>query len=192
MSNDPGYDYEGIQMNWIGHGIDHFTKFNYLWAQRRKKAGETVENLKKFVFGYLGMPFILQSDNGLEFKNGLLRAEVESWVGDVELRYGRARHPQSQGLVEQANFTVHKQLAAYKAMHPLGFNWVSWLPRVMFNMNSSYIPSIAATPFSLCYGKEHNNGSRKTSLDDDGESDVSDYDGEDYTYEIDSYDRKKK
>ena len=37
---------------------------------------------------------------------------IKRWDGDCALIYGRPRHPQSQGLVEQANGTVEKMIAA--------------------------------------------------------------------------------
>ena len=54
---------------WIGHYKDHFSKYSILWAQNKKCAKETVENIERFVFAYLGVPRILQSDNGREFNN---------------------------------------------------------------------------------------------------------------------------
>ena len=55
--------------NWIGHYKDHFSKFSILWAQRRKCAQETIDCIERFVFAYLGVPKILQSDNGRKFDN---------------------------------------------------------------------------------------------------------------------------
>lgn len=54
---------------WIGHYKDHFSKYSIIWAQYSKRADETVANMERFVFAYLGVPKILQSDNGREFDN---------------------------------------------------------------------------------------------------------------------------
>lgn len=63
---------------WIGHYRDHFSKYSILWVQKRKSADETVENMERFVFSYLGVPKILQSDNGREFDNQVAIASYSS------------------------------------------------------------------------------------------------------------------
>ena len=37
------------------------------------------------MFAYFGLPKILQSDNGLEFKNKLMEEEINNWVGFILL-----------------------------------------------------------------------------------------------------------
>ena len=63
---------------WNGHYKDHFSKYSILWAQCRKCAEETVRNIERFVFSYLGVPKILQSDNGREFDNQVSMSNVTS------------------------------------------------------------------------------------------------------------------
>lgn len=108
MTGDVCYDtiYPSIEYQWIGHCWDHFTKFHFLWPQTKKSAKEVVYNIRRHVLGYIGLPEILHSDNGLEFKNQYVRDELLEWVGKIEMRHGRARNPQCQGGVEQGNFTV--------------------------------------------------------------------------------------
>ena len=53
----------------IGHYKDHFSKFSIIWLQKKKSATETIQCLERFVFAYLGVPKLLQCDNGKEFNN---------------------------------------------------------------------------------------------------------------------------
>ena len=68
--------------------------------------------MKSRWLSYFGLPNILQSDNGLEFKNQKIVTLVTKLEGDCELRNGRPRHPQTQGLLEQASGTAERMLAA--------------------------------------------------------------------------------
>ena len=60
---------EDASYHWIGDYKDHFSKFSILWAQQKKCAQETVSCIERFVLAFLGLPRILQSDNGKEFDN---------------------------------------------------------------------------------------------------------------------------
>ncbi len=60
---------------------------------------------------------------------------LKSWDGNVTHIFGRPRHPQSNGLVEQANGTVQRMLNSMMAQFATT-NWVKLLPKVMFNLNT--------------------------------------------------------
>ena len=64
MTVDPDGDFK-----YIGHYVDHFTKFNFLWPQHRKKSVKVARCLIENVFSVVGLPLILQHDNGKEFCN---------------------------------------------------------------------------------------------------------------------------
>ena len=44
--------------------------------------------LEKWVFPFIGLPSIIQSDNGREFVNKLIEEVVASWPGSVQLVSG--------------------------------------------------------------------------------------------------------
>ena len=54
----------------------------------------------------------LHSDNSREFVNKLIEEVVSTWPGQVQLVSGRPRHPQSQGLIEQAHYTLERMISA--------------------------------------------------------------------------------
>ena len=115
--------------HWIGHFMDHWSKMHVLFPLIEKSAAEVALNLSTKVFAYYGPPKILQSDNGREFVNGIVRKLVKDWPGEITIINGRARHPQSQGLVEQGNAKVEEMLTC--CFHTSSQNpWTSWLPEV--------------------------------------------------------------
>ena len=147
---------------WIAHYIDHYSKLNIIWEQQQKTADEVVYGFRRFVLSYFGLPKILQCDNGLEFKNELMRKLVLEWdgkkflslslslslikyyflicefiflKGECKIIHGRPRHPQSQGLVEQSNGTLERMLAAFMAQENRT-DWVNLLTKIQYNMNT--------------------------------------------------------
>ena len=52
--------------HYIAHYMDHWSKFHILWPLMKKSAVDVAVGLVKRVFPYLGLPKILQSDNGRE------------------------------------------------------------------------------------------------------------------------------
>ena len=80
----------------ILHVVDHWSKFHFAFPLMRKSAAEVAAALHKWVYPVMGLPSILQSDNGREFVNNVIEEVVATWPGQVQLVSGRPRHPQSQ------------------------------------------------------------------------------------------------
>ena len=97
---------------WIGHVVDHFSKFHILFPLHRKEATEVAANLTKKVFSYFGLPYILHSDRGKEFVASVIKEVVASWPGQCKLVNGKARSPWVQGLVERTNACVEDMISA--------------------------------------------------------------------------------
>ena len=150
-SPDRGYNY-------IGHFMDHFSKFHVLFPIQRKTADEVSRMIEERVLAYFGPPKIFHSDNGREFVNQLIRAMFERWRGDVVFVNGRPRHSQSQGLVERGNLRVERKIAAIKQeegqhLTEGSYPWSSWLPRIMFGMNRENHSTIKDSPYHVVFGK---------------------------------------
>ena len=73
---------------WIGHYMDHWSKFHVLFALCQKSAAEVALNLQNQVFSYLGTPKILHSDNGREFVNAIVASLCMSMAAQ-EIRSAR-------------------------------------------------------------------------------------------------------
>ena len=120
------------EFKWILHIVDHWSKFNFAFPLEHKSASDVANALQKWVFPFIGLPSILQSDNGREFVNKLIEEVLSAWPGQVQLVSGRPRHPQSQGLVEQAHYTMERMISANvadsKSKCP---PWADWLPHIV-------------------------------------------------------------
>ena len=97
----------------------------------RNNGEEVAINLETKVFAYFGPPKILQSDNGREFVNTIVHKLVQDWPGEVTIVNGRARHPQSQGLVERGDAKVEEMLACrFSENGSSDTSWTTWLPQI--------------------------------------------------------------
>ena len=120
---------------WIGHYMDHWSKFHILFPLMHKSAHEVGYRLQENVFSYIGVPKILHSDNGREFVNNIVHSVVKEWPGDVVIVNGRPRNPQCQGLVEQGNSMVEKLLGArlFENKENGSPPWTTWLSQIQCN-----------------------------------------------------------
>ena len=143
-------------MNFIFHAMDHFTKIHIIRPIRRKEAACVAECLMTSVFPVYGLPRILQMDNGKEFVNKTIAKIVEDWPGSCTIINGRPRHPQSQGLIEQANGTVEGQLRALREDIGPSFQWPDHIPYIQFVINTSLQHAIRMSPYEAVYGKKPN------------------------------------
>lgn len=120
------------EFKWIFHLVDHWSKFNFAFPLARKSARDVANAMEKWVFPVMGLPSIIQSDNGREFVNQVIEEVLATWPGVVQLVSGRPRHPQSQGLVEQAHYTMERMISA-KIVESGSKSppWTDWLPHVV-------------------------------------------------------------
>ena len=136
---------------WILHYQDHLTKFSYLRAIINKTAVCVAQELLD-IFLMQGCPCILQSDNGREFVNSVIRELMTLWPA-AKIVNGRARHPQSQGSVERSNQDVELMLGAM--MKDLGTSdWPMCLPFIAHQKNNRFHKGIDAIPYEVQYGSK--------------------------------------
>ena len=120
------------EYKWILHLVDHWSKFNLAFPLVQKSAKEVANALERWVFPVMGLLSILHSDNGREFVNKLIEEVLATWPGLVQLVSGRSRHPQSQGLVEQAHYTMERMLSAKNVESgSKSPPWTDWLPHIV-------------------------------------------------------------
>ena len=160
----------GKTFKYISHVICHFTSFNILWPLEKKEAEEVACGLRTMVFAYYGLPSILHSDNGLEFKNALVTNLVNTWSGTCKIVHGKPRCPWVQGKVEQSNGTLQKILSSMMEERN-NDTWSEFLPEVQYIMNTNQHSVSKSTPFKMVTGVVHNLGMEGT-IDGGDESEV--------------------
>lgn len=99
------------EYRWLMVYQDHFSKLVLLRPLKNKTALEVTTVLLD-IFTTFGVPMLLQSDNGREFRNSIVKALKDMWP-DLEFVHGRARHPESQGSVERANGDVKSEFGIW-------------------------------------------------------------------------------
>ncbi|XP_057295049.1 KRAB-A domain-containing protein 2-like isoform X1 [Hydractinia symbiolongicarpus] len=150
MLSKPDADY-----NYIGHVVDHFSKFRILFPMKGKSANEFASNFFRSFLATFGLPKILHSDNGAEFINHVMDAVAVIWPGEVSFVHGKPRHSQSQGLVEQGNNTIQVMISAREKESQTS-TWSEWLPEIQFIMNASMVRSVKKTPYEIVFGQKPN------------------------------------
>ena len=127
MRHLPDKDYK-----WILQLVDHWSKFNFAFPLFQKSAKDVANALEKWVFPVMGLPRILQSDNGREFVIKLVDEVLATWSGQLQPVSGRPCHPQSQGLVEQAHYTLERMISAkIVESGSKSSPWIDWLPHIV-------------------------------------------------------------
>lgn len=117
-------------MLWILHLKDHFSKVSFFYALSDKTAPGVAKCIGEWI-GMFGIPRIIQYDNGSEFK-GVLLILLEKY--GIKIINGRPRHPQTQGLVEQANGVMTAKLRCWLEEHS-NQGWTDALPDITLAMN---------------------------------------------------------
>ncbi|XP_051167059.1 KRAB-A domain-containing protein 2-like [Leptopilina boulardi] len=128
---------------------DHLTKFTMLKALKTKTAKEVAYHLVD-IFCIFGAPYILQSDNGREFRNQLIESLAEIWNG-LKMVHGKPRHSQSQGSVERSNQDVRDMLISWMADNNNN-HWSEGLRFIQSKKNRVLHSGIKTSPYEAMFG----------------------------------------
>ncbi|CAG8575690.1 497_t:CDS:2 [Cetraspora pellucida] len=192
------------EYRYIAHLRDHFSQFSWTCPLCTKEASEVSAFLFS-VFTVFGPPCILQSDNGHEFTAQVIYELVSLWKG-VHIINGRPRHPQSQGLVENANKTLKNALSTWMEDNQQR-DWSVSLLIVTYAMNIRHSRPTKYTPYELVFGqhplrhfnmvkewKQHNINMEEDLPENivENESDIEDVDSSDDMYHTDHFDNNEQ
>ena len=107
---DKKYYSKKTEYKYIIDCIDHFSKFYWGYLIRDKTSKTTLNKIKNFI-SINKKPVIIQTDNGLEFKNKLL----DKYLEDEGIKHilSRPHHPQTNGCLERYHRELHKFMKNY-------------------------------------------------------------------------------
>jgi len=159
MQSEPDKDYRFI-MNYQ----DHLTKFTILRPLKTKTAEEVAYQLMD-IFCLFGAPCILQSDNGREFVNKIIKSLADMWPG-MKLVNGKPRHSQSQGSVERSNQDIRDMLVAWMADNNTE-KWSEGLRFIQSKKNRALHSVIKTSPYEAMFGSAQKIGLADSSLSSD-------------------------
>jgi IS30 family transposase len=137
--------------SWILNVIDTFTKYLWSFKLEHKTANSVLECLK-YIFENYGVPLAIQSDNGREFKNQVLRDYMLS--KHIRIIHGKPRNPKAQGQIERANQTIKRWLS--KGLYEINSKqWILIHSNVVKQYNLTVHRATGKSPFLLFH---RNNG----------------------------------
>ncbi|XP_076049782.1 uncharacterized protein LOC143030516 [Oratosquilla oratoria] len=129
--------------------VDCATRYPEAIPLRRITAKNVVRALIHF-FTQVGLPTVVQSDQGSNFTSRLFNQVMES-LGVRQSR-SSAYHPQSQGVVERFHQTLKRVLRTFCI--ETGRDWDEGVDLLLFAIRDSVQESLGYSPFQLIYGHE--------------------------------------
>ena len=129
--------------------IDQCTKWVELMPKENKQGVPTTNKLLHTVLRH-GLPFELQSDNGPEYCNELMKNMLHRLqVHHHKVTVGRSK---SNGQVERLNREVERHLLVLMILLEEFDNWSELLPVVQYILNRTVHSSTGFTPYEMMYG----------------------------------------
>ena len=141
---------------WILSMVDHGIKFALARPLFTKRAEEIAQVLL-IIFLEQGAPRILQSDNGREFINAIIKALKDLWASLV-LVSGKARHKQSNGGVERWNWTMEQAIGIWMREFGPAEDWDFGIYFCVEKYNNTWHRTIKAVPYALKFGQTSKTG----------------------------------
>jgi transposase InsO family protein len=137
--------------NYILVHIDVLTRFVIL-KPLMDKTSMTIARHLVSIWSQFGYPKIVQSDNGTEFVNSILKQLVK--ISQIDHRLITAYHPRADGLVEKWVDLTKRTLR--KSINADLSSWEKHVPTVQFYLNNKVQSCHGSTPFSLMFARSSN------------------------------------
>eukprot|EP00833_Pecoramyces_ruminatium_P007356 jgi/Orpsp1_1/1181388/evm.model.c7180000077042.1 len=130
--------------------VDYFTK----WVEAKPLDSTTAYDVTNFlieVFSRHGTPQLIITDNGVQFTADYTKIFLDLY--DTYIHFVSTYHPESNGLVENRNREIGKQLRNFSNDNE---NWDILLPLALWALRTSKSTSTGFSSFELLYGRTEN------------------------------------
>jgi hypothetical protein len=131
--------------------VDLFTSYVIAFPIRDRSAKSVAEKLW-LVCSMFGLPSVLQSDNGKEFCNEVVREM--SKIMQLDLRFIAPYNPRCDGAVERAIGVLSTTIK--KMLQGADIYWPLFVPAAQMHLNNKVHSVTKSTPFSLMFGRLFN------------------------------------
>ena len=125
---------KGNTYKYILSSMDVFSRYHWLCPLGRKRSLDVKREVKK-IYDVHGLPHVIQSDNGGEFKG-----KFEDYCRDSKIKMIKSRpyNPKAQGKVERSHRVLRKKiLYDMLSQKNSGVNWVRNIPQYMKTLTKS-------------------------------------------------------
>ncbi|KAG1412531.1 hypothetical protein G6F58_007964 [Rhizopus delemar] len=137
--------------NYILVVVDVFTRFCILKAMP-DKSSHTIALALRSILSLFGRPKIIQSDNGTEYVNEIIRKFTE--VSGIDHRLITAYHPRSNGIAER--WVGKTKNIIYKRLQGKNDDWDLYLDSTQEALNNTPTALHDTRPFSLMFARRPN------------------------------------
>lgn len=128
--------------------VDVCTRFVFLEPLAQKDAN-TIASILFKLFCTIGFPKIIQSDNGTEFVNEVIKELMKK--SNVDHRLTTPYHPRANGVVERMVRSTKSTLS--KLIEGRIAKWDYFLPMAQLQLNAKVTSLHNSTPFSLFFAR---------------------------------------
>lgn len=151
--------------------LDHFTKFTFLVPLKKLVTKPIVDYLQKEIFDSYGVPEVVVSDNGTQFKCKAFQAFLNKY--GVKQQFTAIHSPQANAS-ERVNRSINVALRSY--IKDDQGKWDQYLSSINCALRNSVHQTIGMTPYEVVFGQsmithgKDYNLLRKLKILEDGDS----------------------
>ncbi|KAL0373856.1 UNVERIFIED_CONTAM: Gag-Pol polyprotein [Sesamum radiatum] len=138
------------QKKFIVVAVEYFSKWVKAEALAKITEREMINFIWKNIICRFGIPRVLISDNGTQFKGKAITA----WCKELKIQqnFTAVRNPQANGQTEVTNRTILQHLKT--RLEGAKGSWVEELPGVLWAYRTTPRSATSETPFCLVFGTE--------------------------------------